>query len=674
MIQYQLDANVSNLKLILEEMASNSENILKAGSDGDEQAVRQGVDRMRQLNSDLQGVGEIYKTYFDTRPDNEKARIGRILEQYKKSEDFCKTWARRYENIAPLPVLLELPDGPGGIVDMYLPEAWDWNNDVIIFSNRSDRRLIDSVLDRGQRRILIYCVNAVHDEDKIPGAVYVDEEKQIYAYFQNSLTPSRIFIFDKLAPPIPAIESDEEDAHQDFVEIVHKAFQRSSVNRSTVRLFGNRWINQGVENLPIIAQQPSYKHLIGKLTKVPLVIISPGPSLDKNIKQLHELKERAVLVSPAQTVMALQREGIIPDIVMVADPCDLLYLLEDFDMSQVKAILIGVSCNPSIYKRYIDKIISFNVNGAIDAWISNIFNDTPPPGGCGSVSSMAFMLANELKCDPIILVGQDLSFAGEKQYSEGTYDGTMTVAFDENSSTFSYTGIPQKSEELMKTVGVPHKGGKTSTLPGYYGGLVQTKFDYAIFHGEFERLAARYLSNENPPKLLNCTEGGAYIKGLEHIALQQAIQEIKNSTDSIIDKRAIFEEVFNSVEKSQRLKSLEKVISEVKSALQTSILLSKECHAQAVKIEKGKAQTDELSKIEMKLMREIKTSNFISIAVQDEIRNAIKLADQAKTLKQNIGASKLLYKLVMKEAKKIEPYVLAAEKTINRIKNELSLI
>jgi len=449
--------------------------------------------------------------------------------------------------------------------------------------------------------------------------------------------------------------------------MAHKAFQRSNVNRSTVRLFGNRWINQGVENLPIIAQQPSYKHLIGKLAKVPLVIISPGPSLDKNIKQLHELKERAILVAPAQSVMALQREGIAPDIVMVADPCDLLYLLEDFDMSQVKALLIGVSCNPSIYKRYSDKIISFNVNGAIDAWISNIFNDTPPPGGCGSVSSMAFMLANELKCDPIILVGQDLSFAGGKQYSEGTYDGTMSAVFDEDTDTFSYTGIPLKSEELMKTVGVPHKGGKTSTLPGYYGGVVQTKFDYAIFHGEFERLAARYNEADSSPHLYNCTEGGAYINGLEHIPLRQAIEIINYSKKTVLDKDQLFFEIFASVEKKERSERLGKVIVEVRSALETSMELAKDCHAIAVRIEKGKAKIDELSKVEMKLMREIKTSNYISIAIQDEIRNAIKLAESATTLKQNIGASKLLYKLVQKETKKMHPLIIKTQKEYNKM-------
>jgi len=661
MIQYQLDANVSNLKFILEEMASTSQKILKAGSDGDEPEVRLQVDRMRQLNSDLQGVGEIYKTYFDTRPENEKIRIAKILVEYKKSDEFCKAWTQRYKDIATIPVLMELPDGPGGILDMFIPDVWDWNNDVIIFSNRSDRRLIESVLARGQKRILIYCAHPVPTDDKVSGAVYIEEAKEIYSYFQNYLPPSRLFILDKMVTPVPELDNDEKELHQEFVEQAHKGFQRAQVNRSTVKLFGNRWINQGVENLPIIAQQPSYKHLAAKLTKMPVVIISPGPSLDKNIEQLHELKDKAILVAPAQTVMALQKAKIVPDIVMVADPLDLLFLLEDFDMTKVKALLIGVSCNPKIYKRYSKKIISFNVNGAIDTWISNIFNDVPPPGGTGSVSTMAFMLANEMKCDPIILVGQDLSFAGEKQYSDGTYDGSMSVEFNEEAQTFSYSGIPEKSEELLKQVGSTHKGGQTATLPGYYGGTVQTKFDYAIFHGEFVRMAARYLALDQPPRLLNCTEGGAFIEGLEHIPLRQAIKEINKLKKSRLDKDALFDAVFNDVETQDRLERLNKIIAEVKSALTTSITLAKECHSIAVKIEKGKALVEELSQVEKVLMREIKTSNYISIAIQDEIRNAVKLADSAKTLKQNIGASKLLYKLVIKEAKKMLPIVLKTE-------------
>ena len=64
-----------------------------------------------------------------------------------------------------------------------------------------------------------------------------------------------------------------------------------------------------------------------------------------------------------------------------------------------------------------------------------------------------------------------------------------------------------------------------------------------------------------------------------------------------------------------------------------------------------------LSKKEVELTKQIKISNFISIAVQDEIRNVLRLNENATTLKQNLGASKLLYKLVMQETKKMQPYV-----------------
>jgi len=657
MIHYQLDANVRNLKLTLEEMARTSERILKAGSAGDEGQVRLGVDQMRQLNSDLQGIDEKYKTYFDTRPQNEKAKITKILAQYEQSGEFCKAWAQRYKDIAPTHVLLELPDGPGGILDMHLPGTWDWKNDVIIFSDISDRRFIESVITRGQRRVLVYCANPVPEEVKITGAVYADDEKQIIAYFQLSRIPTRIFIFDKVVSPSKELESEEQEIHQKLIEIVHKGYRKASINGGTVRLFGSRWINQGVENLPVIARQPSYKHLAAKLRNIPLVVISPGPSLDRNIKQLHNLKDKAILVAPIQTAMALQKEKIVPDILIVADPSDLLYLVEDFNMNEVKALLIGVSCHPNLYKRYSDKIISFNVNGAIDRWISNIFDDIAPPGGCGSVSTMAFMLANELQCNPIILVGQDLSFSKDRLYSSGSIEGSMAVEFNNENNTFKYEGMPEKSVSLLKSLGISYQGGATTTLPGYYGGVVQTKYDYSIFHGEFESMAEKYLLNDNPPRLLNCTEGGAFIKGFEHIPLEQAIADIERGHTPPINKNNLLPGSLSFEEKVQRSTRLVKVLEEVKTALDMSIKLAKECHGIAVKIERGHAGIEELSNVELKLMREIKTSNYISIAMQDDIKNAVKLADAATTLKQNIGASKLLYKMILREAKSMRPLV-----------------
>jgi len=137
-------------------MASVSENILHWGMDGNEAHVRENVDRMRQLTSDLQEAESKSIAYFDTRPEAEKLMIAELVQKIDQSEAFRKAWMYRYEKLASIKVLLELEDGPDGILDMSLPTAWDWKYDAIAFTNRSDTRLIHAMLKRGQKKSALF--------------------------------------------------------------------------------------------------------------------------------------------------------------------------------------------------------------------------------------------------------------------------------------------------------------------------------------------------------------------------------------------------------------------------------------------------------------------------------------------------------------------------------------
>ena len=119
----------------------------------------------------------------------------------------------------------------------------------------------------------------------------------------------------------------------------------------------------------------------------------------------------------------------------------------------------------------------------------------------------------------------------------------------------------------------------------------------------------------------------------------------------------LFQSVFSSTDINARLKLLQKALNDINLTLHASTSLAKQCHELAIKVEKGQADLAPLSMKEAELTKQIKTSNFISIAVQHEIRNVLRLNENATTLKQNLGASKLLYKLVMQETKKMQPYV-----------------
>jgi len=669
MIQYQLDANVIHLKSLLQEMAKVSEQILQAGSDGNESEVRTGVDRMRQLNSDITSVEQKHKAYFDSRPKIEKIKIANLLATIENGQDFRKAWTQRYRGIASYEVLLQLPDGPGGVLDMVIPEAWDWKYDLIVFSDRTDTRFIKSMLERGQSRIMVYCQTIVNESLKIEGVTYIEDENGIDAYLSGlqPVIPNQICVFDKVIKLISTDEENSKEQDMEFEARIQKGFERAIVNRNTIRILGNRWINQAIENLPVIAQQPSFNHLSKIVKEIPLVIISPGPSLDKNIKFLKNIKDKAILLAPAQSIIALQKEGIVPDIIMVSDPNDLLYLFDGYNMSEVHAVLVGVACHPELFNRYKNKIISFNVNGAIDSWVSEMLQDDSPKGACGSVSTMAFLLGGILRCDPIILVGQDLSFEGERQYSTGAADGDVTVAFDDSNKTYIYTtGNLGFKKIINEMLGNNYKG-NASTLPGYYGGKVTTKTDYAMFHAEFERIAAATKEFDEPPRLFNCTEGGAFIDGFEHIPLVNAINKLEQQSAPVINKEFLFDAVFNSTDKNKRLKLIKSALTDINDTLTSSRILAKQCHEIAIKVEKRRADLELLSAKEAALTKKIKTSNFISIAVQDEIRNVLRLNENATTLKQNLGASKLLYKLVIQETKKMQPYVTKSLRALEKL-------
>ncbi|MBI2399733.1 MAG: motility associated factor glycosyltransferase family protein [Deltaproteobacteria bacterium] len=66
-------------------------------------------------------------------------------------------------------------------------------------------------------------------------------------------------------------------------------------------------------------------------------------------------------------------------------------------------------------------------------------------------------------------------------------------------------------------------------LKGLDGKPVPSKFDWVTFHQWFENYAAFLKSEGFAVRMINATEGGAYIEGMEHTALAEVIEKyVKN--------------------------------------------------------------------------------------------------------------------------------------------------
>jgi hypothetical protein len=154
---------------------------------------------------------------------------------------------------------------------------------------------------------------------------------------------------------------------------------------------------------------------------------------------------------------------------------------------------------------------------------------------CGSVSTLAFSLAQRLGCSPIVLVGQDLAYTDGLAYATGTpYEGSrVNVSADgeslehERSATLLATNGKLTAKEPLQRVAA---WGGHGTVPSTIG--------FSAVRSWLE-LAADVLAHECPEqRVINATEGGARVEGFEESTLADVLAplpELNISPQSIAD-------------------------------------------------------------------------------------------------------------------------------------------
>jgi len=642
---------------ILSQLAEDSQETLKHAIEGNEIETRRGVDLIRQGRAALYAVDKESKDAIDGQPPDVKATIQRHLDSINKVGQFVEQWCCRYRGLLTYEQMLQTEEGCNILLDELVPLIWDWRLDILIFPGWADAKLIKAVAKRGQARICIFLFDEEKNKEYPENVFFIEKKDDAYAYFSKGdihrgarvqyITIKKLGQFD---------EEAQGKLDREYVEEFHMAFIHRIANINTVKLQGLRLLQQGLGNLTHIADAVPFSKIGKKFEGMPMVIVSPGPSLDKNIHQLHALKGRALIVAPAQSALALTTAGIIPDIIVVADPNAMQYLLKDVPMEKVSAIILAVTCHPKLYEDYAGKIIVFNANLGLDHWISDIFKDTISLPAGGSVSTDALCMGVYLRCSPIVLMGQDLSFS-EKQYSSGAVDGQVEIIRDEQKNTLTYRNLTSGLEEILSASGFDSKtlSEPILTLPGFYGGKVNTKSDYAIFHSEFEKIAAAVIDDKVEVKLWNCTEGGAYIEGFDHISLSEAIIRLNsiNENNNIED---IIKSILRAKDSAARRAQLKNGLIKIRKDLQKSQVTAQAC-LRLAQLKPNKTNLDKLSVLENDLKKSIKRATFISLASQEKILNALQLGLEAKTIPESLLASIILYRIVLESATDIIPIV-----------------
>ncbi|SMG18631.1 6-hydroxymethylpterin diphosphokinase MptE-like protein [Dethiosulfovibrio salsuginis] len=243
------------------------------------------------------------------------------------------------------------------------------------------------------------------------------------------------------------------------------------------------------------------------------VVLSAGPSLDKNIHLLKGMEDKLVIVAADTLLNKLSEMGIRPHFVCALERGEPTYTkyfrpMYDREDPSLKDIVLVVQsvCYPQIAGRWPGKLCvvgkeSINLDREV---IAGALGGSVLPSG-SSVAHMAMGILSFLGVDRIALVGQDLAFGpGKVTHAGGT------------------PWIEEKSgAELEQPI----------SIPGALGGMVDSIVPWKLFVDTFEEMIPKISCS-----VWDCTEGGALIRGTEIRPLSEYLAGIDISVDNSFDR------------------------------------------------------------------------------------------------------------------------------------------
>ena len=343
------------------------------------------------------------------------------------------------------------------------------------------------------------------------GFAVSDEDDLVLELLDTTVTPLGTFTAGDLGHVIHKGECEDP---KPFNEILAKLKERVLIN---LQMIGNSvedtllGLRQMALSSPWIAFGPKLRTLRGAFKGRPSVVVSAGPSLDKNYELLKGREDKLLIIATDTVLRKLLKNGIKPHIVCALER-GLVVLDKHFRdvirdyKEELKDVLLVVQsvCVPQIVGTWPGpKIVVGKAGLPLDYWVVGqlLDGDVIPSGA--SVAHMCMNIAALLGSDKIALIGQDLAY-GE----EGATHSSDTAWSKEIS------GDARISEENR----IP--------VPGALGGTVFTHRIWLMFLRIFEQMIGSLA--EVGLRVYDCTEGGALIRGTE-------VMSFKDFTDGFVD-------------------------------------------------------------------------------------------------------------------------------------------
>lgn len=355
---------------------------------------------------------------------------------------------------------------------------------------------------------------------------------------------------------------------------------------NTKRNFSERFFTAIMKNIPYICESSLFSDYINLYKNKPAIIVSAGPSLDKNVDLLKGIEKNFVIITGGRPLKGLVDKKIEPSLVVSVDSEDINYELMKGCIENTELPLLYFEItNENILHNYSGpKIISPNAS-----FIKKLINkETITLDAHGSVAHSMVSAAVYMGCDPIILIGQDCAYTDDSAHSKYLEDRHDDEKFDD-----------VKSELDIWVDGIDGKKVRTSRVLN-------------VYRLGFEQMINKY----KDIKFINATEGGARINGAIEMKLQDAIKKYGNSKvekipvmniDYTFKKRAL-----------EKLMESQKGITDIRKICKSAKEKVKKINKNSLDYEWSKL-IEELNEIDKDILEKVKQCDLIHLLLYPTI-------------------------------------------------------
>lgn len=241
-------------------------------------------------------------------------------------------------------------------------------------------------------------------------------------------------------------------------------------------------ISNMFHNINEIINNPGINMLKDTFKDKPAIVVATGPSLTKQLPLLKELQDKAVIIAADASLKPLLEFGIRPHLVAslerIPETVAMLNRWKDDELDGIYLAACPV-VPKEVYMGYPGPRVIVYRNFDHFKWLDIERGILQVEQSSGN---MAFKIAEELGCNPIALVGQDLAFVGDKTHAD---DAPLFEGESQNHLNMSRIKVPGNVEPEVETHQI------------WYDCLKAYEHDLKMYQG----------------KCYNCTEGGAKIQG-----------------------------------------------------------------------------------------------------------------------------------------------------------------